>query len=171
MKRAVRFLVMNILAFAAITALAQGKIDEERMQRDIEIAENILQTLLRQEFEKRNFFPYEVNGSYMPGYGVTFRLPGDLANMGFMFNSEPSVVYNYSKSGSYSYSISSDVPGVVISDEDCEDCEKERARQRSKVASNPQKAIAPKAKRSYTDSNDSVRLVYNQKIIDASKTF
>jgi len=173
MKRAVRFLVMNILTFAVITVLAQSKIDEERMQRDIEIAENILQTLLRQEFDKRNFFPYEVRGSYMPGYGVTFRLPGDLNNMGFMMNNEPNIVYNYGKNGSYSYSISSSEGSAVIvsSDEDCEDCEKERARERSKVATNPKRAIAPKARRSYTDSNDSLRTVYNLKIIDWPKLF
>jgi len=54
------------------------KIDEQRMERDIEVAENVLSTLLRQQFDKQKmFFPLEVKGSYQPGYGVTFRLPAD----------------------------------------------------------------------------------------------
>ena len=57
----------------AMVAKAQNKIDEQRMTRDIEIAENILVTLIKQEMGKRNFFPYEVEGNYTSGYGVTIR--------------------------------------------------------------------------------------------------
>ncbi len=61
---------------AALTAGAQGKIDTERMERDIEVAENVLATLIKQQLAVRNnFFPVEVEGTYMENYGVTFRLP------------------------------------------------------------------------------------------------
>jgi len=61
----------------SVISIAQ-KIDEQRMERDIEVAENVLSTLLRQEFDKQHlFFPLEIEGSYQPGYGVTFRLPAD----------------------------------------------------------------------------------------------
>src|SRR5882724_8804813 len=65
------------MMLAGTIVFAQTKVDEERMQRDIEIAENILSTMLRQQIGQRSFFPMEVQGSYLAGYGVTFRLPSE----------------------------------------------------------------------------------------------
>lgn len=68
---------MLSLSIATHAALAQ-KVDEERMKRDIEVAENVLATLIKQEMEQqRTFFGLDVKGTYQPGYGVTFRLPPD----------------------------------------------------------------------------------------------
>ena len=54
--------------------------DEDRMKRDIEVAENVLATLIKREMgDERTFFGLDVKGSYQPGYGVTFRLPPDHA--------------------------------------------------------------------------------------------
>ena len=54
------------------------KLDEERMDRDIAVAENVLSTLIKQQFSnQRTFFPLEIRGNYQPGYGVTFTLPAD----------------------------------------------------------------------------------------------
>src|SRR5687767_15945661 len=54
------------------------QIDDERMERDIEVAENVLGTLIKQQFEKQKmFFQLEINGTYQPGYGVTFYIPAD----------------------------------------------------------------------------------------------
>lgn len=75
-------LIWLAIAVVSTTAFAQNKIDEERMQRDIEVAENILGTLIKQQFEKRSFFPMEVHGTYLSGYGVTFRVPTEA--FGFM---------------------------------------------------------------------------------------
>ncbi|HEY5825441.1 MAG TPA: hypothetical protein VIT44_13795 [Cyclobacteriaceae bacterium] len=170
MKRAVRFMVVNVLVLTVVMTSAQTKIDEERMQRDIEIAENIFQTLLRQEFGKRNFFPYEVDGSYMPGYGVTFRLPNDFNTpMGYMMmNNEPNIVYNNGPDGSFSYSISSSdgtATMSVSSDDDNEEGDRTRVKERGRTAP------TPKARRNSNKDNDSLRVAYNQKIISASKTF
>ena len=71
-----------ITAMVALCIQSQGvfgqKIDDERMKRDIEVAENVLATLIKQEFEQqRTFFGFDVKGSYQPGYGVTFRVPSD----------------------------------------------------------------------------------------------
>jgi hypothetical protein len=71
----IKLIWIAIAAVMSATAFAQNKIDEERMQRDIEVAENILGTLIKQQFGKRAFFPMEVNGNYVSGYGVTFRVP------------------------------------------------------------------------------------------------
>jgi len=71
-----RFFVLTTIIFSfAFQAFAQSKMDEVRMVRDIEVAENILSTLIRQQFEKRSFFPMEIRGEYREGYGITFRLP------------------------------------------------------------------------------------------------
>src|SRR5258706_10718851 len=109
MKRAVRILMMSACATVATVLQAQNKIDEERMGRDIEVAENVMGTLIRQKLNKRNFFPFEVEGSYSPGYGVTFRLPMDFGGpMKFMLSPEPKIAYNYENNGSYSFSIIGD---------------------------------------------------------------
>lgn len=74
-----RFFVMMALIFSmAMQAGAQSKIEEGRMNRDIEVAENILSTLIKQKFEKRSFFPMEVNGEYREGFGVVFKLPQEV---------------------------------------------------------------------------------------------
>ena len=73
------FLTVFIIILAMLVAPAQAqKLDAERMDRDIKVAENVLSTLIKQKFESRNsFFPLEVRGSYQEGYGVTFALPPD----------------------------------------------------------------------------------------------
>lgn len=75
MNRAVRNLMLAFGAMVIVTLQALAQKDEERMNRDLEVAENILGTLIKQKLEKRNFFPIEVSSDYRPGYGVTFRLP------------------------------------------------------------------------------------------------
>lgn len=66
-----------VLVMGAHAATAQ-KIDDERMRRDISVAENVLGTLIKQQFSnQRTFFPLEIKGNYQPGYGVTFSLPAD----------------------------------------------------------------------------------------------
>jgi len=76
MNRAVRiFVTIGLVAFLTSGTQAQGKIDPDRMQRDIEVTENILSTLIKQHFEKRSFFPMEIRAEYREGHGITYRLP------------------------------------------------------------------------------------------------
>jgi hypothetical protein len=75
MKRAVRSLMLVFGFLVLVTGQSLAQKDEERMNRDLEVAENILSTLIKQKLEKRNFFPVEVNSEYRSGYGVTFHLP------------------------------------------------------------------------------------------------
>jgi len=58
--------------------MGQKKIDQDRMLRDIEVTENILSTLIKQQLDKRSFFPMEVAGEYREGLGVTYRLPVEI---------------------------------------------------------------------------------------------
>src|SRR5688572_30194882 len=71
--------VSLMVMMAGISGAMAQKIDEIRMERDIEVAENVLSTLIKQQFEQRMFFPMEITGTYQPGHGVTFRLPADYA--------------------------------------------------------------------------------------------
>lgn len=169
MKRVMRFLMMTLWVCGAITVFAQNKVDEERMTRDIEIAENILQTLLKQEFSKRNFFPYDVKATYMPGYGVTFRLPSDIhIPLNIMIEDQPGMAYSARSSSSRSFSINGHGVTVTTSDEECEDCAHEDV---GVQVSGSAKASSPKARKRVTSDPDSLRKVYNEKIIAASKTF
>src|SRR6478752_6153599 len=79
MKTIVRFWTSAVWMVLMISQpLFAQKVDEQRMQRDIAVAENVLSTLIKQQFEQqRMFFPLEVTASYQPGYGVTFYLPAD----------------------------------------------------------------------------------------------
>ncbi len=109
MKRVVRAVWTVVLAMACVTAQAQSKNEDARMTRDIEVAENILSTLMRQESGRRGFFPMEIKGTYVPGYGVTFRMPmGWMGRFAIAGVPEPDLV-NVSPGGySYSYSITTD---------------------------------------------------------------
>ncbi len=150
--------MMSMCAAAATVLQAQNKIDEGRMERDIEVAENVLGTLIRQQLNKRNFFPFEVEGNYAPGYGVTFHLPMDFGGpMMFTLSSEPKIEMNSGPGGSYSYSISSD--GEEHDKEDCVDCDKVKLKN---------KVTTVHLKKS---RNDSLSQAANQKIIGASREF
>jgi hypothetical protein len=73
-----RIKLFIILLIACADFVQAQKIDLARMDRDIEVAENALQTLIKQQFvSQRMFFPLEIEGSYQEGFGVTFRLPPD----------------------------------------------------------------------------------------------
>ncbi|MFM8740547.1 MAG: hypothetical protein ACKOC0_10105, partial [Cytophagales bacterium] len=115
MKRVARkVMMMACVALATASLWAQGKLNEDRMQRDIEVAENILSTLLKQQFDKRSFFPMEVKGNYRPGYGVTFQLPSEISNVFFVqsWASEP-LEWDEVGPGSYSNSNAGSIGGVV----------------------------------------------------------
>jgi hypothetical protein len=163
MKQVLRWIGVSAVVLIATVVSAQSKLNDERMQRDIEIAENVLETMLRQEFGKRNFFPYEINGNYMPGYGVTFRLPVENFSMAFMVNNgEQNIVINSTQKNAYSYSMSRNGETVVVSQKDsCDDCGKVKAKTKVK---------APRSKM-YVEGNDSLRKVYTDKVIEVSKVF
>jgi hypothetical protein len=151
MKRVVRFMLVHVLTLAVVIATqAQSKVDDDRMKRDIEIAENVLETLIKQKFDKRGFFPMEIQGRYLPGFGVTFRVPSDSYSPWLMNIGEGSstvVVGGTPEAKSYSYSYSTDdAPGARTRD-------KEKAK--TKIRSN----------------RDSVMMIYNQRVIEAAKEF
>jgi hypothetical protein len=76
---------LTVMLITAAGATAQN-IDRERMDRDIEIAENALATIIKQQYEKKGMW-VEVKANYTPGFGVTMRLPNDNSN--WIFDGTP----------------------------------------------------------------------------------
>jgi hypothetical protein len=163
MKTMMKFWIGMCMAMVVYTQAAYSqKVDEERMKRDIEVAENVLSTLIKQEInQQRGFFGIDVKGSYLPGYGVTFRLPGDFAapfiiSVGGGDNN--AMIYERNDNG-YSYTISSgDEEGEDSPPEESEDAPRQmRLKDRTRVKKR--------------QNLDSLRDNYNLKLIQASKDF
>ncbi len=114
MRRVINFLVGGAIVLGTQLAIAQ-QADETRMNRDIEIAENVLSTLIKQDFGKRNFFPIEVRGSYRAGYGVTFTVPTDML-LPMTWGGDNEVMILDGSPGVYSYSFSTTHDGHEFTD-------------------------------------------------------
>jgi len=74
-----------IIGLVLIAGTSFGQIDEKRMERDIRIASNILRTLADDD-EAYFSSSEEVDGNYVEGYGVIFRV-----NQGFKVHFAPKV--------------------------------------------------------------------------------
>lgn len=61
-------------AFLMISAVSAQEIDQKRMDRDLEVSKNILQTLFR-EGNDGLFWGSRIEASYLEGYGVIFTVP------------------------------------------------------------------------------------------------
>ncbi len=160
-----KVLMIWIMAVSTVS-FAQNKIDEERMQRDVEVAENILGTLIKQQYGRRQFFPIEVQGSYLPGYGVTFRVPSEMfGNMFFMQGGDevwdmapppmPMNPMNAPGAVSYSYSTNESID-------------------RNQAESNYLKATKDNVKGQSTKNKisvDSSRSSYQEKTLEAAQNF
>lgn len=89
-----RFLFINLLLATSIlvafpqpgSAQQANNIDRKRMSRDLDIMDGILGKLFSNE-DSHTHFPMSnnVDGSYLPGYGVMFRVPSDLFTSPFRY--------------------------------------------------------------------------------------
>jgi hypothetical protein len=163
MNKLVRIAVMiGMVVLVTIRTNAQKKIDMERMQRDIEVTENILSTLIKQQFERRSFFPMEIQGEYREGYGVTYRLPYDF-NGPMVWNLAPDGGATLLDGRSFSYSFefpSGDQAELTrIMDEDM------------KVKNEVIRGTGRRNKGISNAAADSLRGVSSDKIIQACKEF
>jgi hypothetical protein len=149
-----------VIVMSAPSAIAQ-KIDTERMDRDIEIAENALATMIKQQFEKKGMW-VEVKANYTPGFGVTMRLPNDNSNWIYEYNSNSKArAVAGPGSGTYVIVDSHDDDNDHGKDDHAKDKDKER---------DSEKARADREKRR-SESRDSARNVFYTRMIDASKDF
>ena len=74
--------IIIIILISIATATFAQKVDADRMNRDLEIAENALATMIKQQFSGRDNrgIWIDVKANYTPGFGVTMRIPNDNAN-------------------------------------------------------------------------------------------
>lgn len=148
--------ILWIILITGQVSFAQ-KVDQERMLRDIAVAENVLGTLIKQQFEKQKmFFPLEIRSNYQPGYGVTFYIPADYTTPIVFTLPDENLIWQRPAQG----------PNVSNSYE-LEDTKVEPRQNDDKQTIRLQDKKSEKAK---TDM-DSIRDAYNQKVIDAAKTF
>lgn len=132
-------------------------IDEQRMRRDIEVAENVLATLIKHEIgQHRRFFGMDVKGSYLPGYGVTFRLPS---------NSAMPFVISIGEGNMNGATVISDGMGYRYSITTTNGAEEQRN------ADEQTMRLKDKAQEKREVSADSVRSAYNDAIIRAAQNF
>lgn len=158
MKTIGKFWLGIVIAFGLHTHALSQKKDDERMERDIEVAENVLSTLIRQEVSPQGrFFGLEVKGIYQEGYGVTFRLPGDYSSPMFLPDrGEGTVIYR-----------SNDLAPAVAYSYSKSDEERETKTKAEKEAYE----LKEKAKEKKRASLDSAREAYNDRLIKAAKDF
>lgn len=71
MKKIKLILLTAIIPFVGL--FSQG-IDKKKMDRDIEVAENIIKTLMEQQSEVQ-IWGKEISGTYVEGFGVIFSIP------------------------------------------------------------------------------------------------
>jgi hypothetical protein len=178
MKSIVGFIVMLIMA--AQPTVAQ-KIDNERMDRDIEIAENALTTMIRLQFQRNRYYGMDIKGNYTPGYGVTLRIPGEhnfIGAVGWDMSGGPSVLAAPAPPGvSYEYKTGTAGDVAVIRQGSNSDGNSASV---VVIDGRPDKTPSDRSgkertakERSGKDAarQDSAREVYYEKVIKASKDF
>jgi hypothetical protein len=169
MKRFIQTLVygLSVALIYAQPVLAQ-KLDKERMERDIAVAENVLTTLIKQQFNnQRTFFPLEIKGSYQPGYGVTFSLPAD-------FTTPIAFIQGQAPGSSDVLIWGNESPGVgatTYSNEFNFDDRQRSEDDRAAISGEKSIRLRDKSKERGRLDMDSVRNAYNLKVIEAAKTF
>ncbi len=161
MKKMIQTLLCSALVLVMQSALAQ-KIDQERMERDIAVAENVLGTLIKQQFEKQKmFFSLEIKSNYQPGYGVTFYIPSDYTTP-IVLTIEGADLWQERVQG----------PNVNYSFDFEEGDEDDRDNNRPELAGKKETLrLKDRAKEKSKLDMDSVQDLYNNKVIEAAKTF
>jgi len=181
MKRVISAGWIVMLSMVSVIALAQSKDTDQRMTRDIEVAENILGTLLKQESGRRGFFPSEVKGTYVPGYGVTFRMP--VGWMGrFVISGVPDIEtidVRPAVPGSYSYSYSySRSEDEARQEEMKAKTEEKKARQEEQKARETERKVKREMDQMKTtrtegrkEMDDSVNMRMRERFMDVARNF
>ncbi|MCZ8214732.1 MAG: hypothetical protein O9262_00760 [Cyclobacteriaceae bacterium] len=109
----VYLMVMSTFAFAQA---------DERMERDIKVAEGVLSSLIKQQFQNSSWLPVAVEGSYRSGYGITFSV-ANFSNfpINYMVTPRapqaPRVRVQGGQGLGYTYSIETDEEGEVVTEE------------------------------------------------------
>ena len=99
-------IIVLTLIFGLQLSWAQSEIDMNRMDRDINIMENVLQEMFKTSWEesagdiriRTNSFSFgqnnSINGTYVPGYGVIFTIPNNQPRF-LMFRNSDNEDFSY----------------------------------------------------------------------------
>lgn len=159
MKKMIKFWISAMLFLAIHSHAISQKIDEDKMVRDIEVAENVLSTMIKQEInQQRTFFGMDIKAYYQEGYGVTFRLPSDY--------SMPMIYAMPDNKTSIFYSDDQE-PTIAVTSGG------ENREERVRKTPPPDKtyALREASKEQKRLAMDSARDEYNKKLIKAAKDF
>lgn len=168
MKRMNQTLVGGVIAVMMnLQPVFAQKLDQERMERDIAVAENVLGTLIKQQFNsQRTFFPLEIKGTYQAGYGVVFSLPADYTTpIAFTMpnGGNDVVIFGGNEPNS--------PPGVRAYDYRYEYDKLNRDNNAPELADEKSITLKDRAREKRRLDMDSVRDAYNLKVIEAARTF
>jgi len=166
--------VVSLMMTAMLTPAWAQKFDEERMQRDIAVAENVLSTLIKQQLSnQRTYFPLEVKGSYQSGYGVTFTLPADYTTpMVWMDgNGSTTITINGTNAPNMIYRDGVNVNGSDVYIDEENDLEDDSPVMPPDPDDADRFKLITKESKKRNNDMDSVRDAYNAKVIEAAKTF
>lgn len=180
-----RGIVSSVLwVMISMTCLGQSKTADQRMQQDIEVAENILGTLLRQETGRRGFFPMDVKGTYMAGYGVTFRMPVNYGMNSFVIAGVPEPDMVNVEPGGFTYTWSSTAREEAELAEERAALAKEEAalaREEAALAREEERirraekerivARAPRPPKTRREVDDSASIKAQKRFMDVAKSF
>ena len=200
-----KYVGISFMMLIVSTLSIAQKIDEARMTRDIAVAENVLNTLIKQEFDKRTFFPIEVKGTYQAGYGVIFSVPSEvLSTMTWGMGGNRDVMVLDGQPGAFTFSWSPElevIRGEVEREvrqveEEMRRAEREMERSKSEIERSknemeyskremerskdvkgtptPRVPKAPEhvmTKVRTSSNSDSLKMVVNEKLIQAAKNF
>lgn len=181
MKRSMKYksgMMIGVLWVAiSLGCLGQSKTDDQRMQQDIEVAENILGTLLRQETGRRGFFPVDVKGTYVPGYGVTLRMPVSYGMNSFVIAGVPEPDMVNVEPGGFTYTWSSSAREEAELAKE----EAELAKERAELAKEEDRirrtekarvvTVTPRAPKASRESDDSASIKAQKRFMDVAKSF
>jgi hypothetical protein len=163
------FLFSNLV----VSSFAQNNQDD-RMERDLKVAENVLSTLIKQEQKLQGWMPVDVTASYRAGYGVTFFIP-DYSHFPKAFvvrgNSRLGQLKTLNNRDGFSYSFETDEEGAVISetiegDADMEE-EIERADREDRNRSRTSKEDKTQIEKARIATSENL----SKQTIEAAKTF
>ncbi|MBX2967098.1 MAG: hypothetical protein KF845_13210 [Cyclobacteriaceae bacterium] len=170
-------ILLCAIVMIATPAVAQ-KIDEARMERDIEVAENILKTLVRQQFDRqRMFFNFNVEGSYQEGYGITFRFPADFTTpIAMIFSGDVGefpLIYDGRERQNQSFSLSTRIRETQEAQQAQQKAQEAQQRVQEELALQIKGAgtVSRTQTLSRSKNTDSIRQVYNEKFIATAKDF
>jgi hypothetical protein len=94
-------LIGMIIACTRVSA----QVDEKRMERDLEVAKNILGTLVSDNNDMMFFNSREIEATYLPGYGVIFSLPENPMFWNFRIPRIPKIRIHQTGDNQYRYDV------------------------------------------------------------------